>query len=242
MGTHLQACSALIQYSNVGWESTDARTAPFWETVAFESMLVCAMSLYHPAVFSFPHALGFWGSLSWLYAMETRQLKRTQKNAAALQGPDRYSGLVITIVSAVIQLLGLGLAFVPAWHVEPQWVSPLFVLGIVILMAGVLLRMHCWRVLGRFFTHTVTIANDHQLVQEGAYRWLRHPSYFGALLTYIGMGLALGSYASLAVLVVGCLACYAYRMHVEEAALEQALGASYASYKLGRKRIIPFIY
>jgi len=57
----------------------------------------------------------------------------------------------------------------------------------------------------------------------------------------IGLGLALGNWASL----LGMLACisvgYAYRIHVEEAALVAALGQPYREYMSRTARLVPFV-
>ncbi len=119
---------------------------------------------------------------------------------------------------------------------------PAYFGGLGLIVTGMLLRMHCWRELGTFFTHTVTIADDHRVVDGGAYRLLRHPSYLGALLTLMGLGLVLGNYASLMLMCIGSWSIYIYRIQVEEAALESALGESYTRFKQTRKRLIPYVY
>ena len=57
-----------------------------------------------------------------------------------------------------------------------------------------------------------------------------------------GVGLALGSWASTALLIVVTFAVYAYRIAVEERALAAALGEPYRAFMRTRKRLIPFIY
>ena len=57
-----------------------------------------------------------------------------------------------------------------------------------------------------------------------------------------GAGLALGSWASTALLVVGSLAAYSYRIAVEERALLKAVGEPYREFMRTRKRLIPYIY
>ncbi|MDE2400649.1 MAG: isoprenylcysteine carboxylmethyltransferase family protein [Burkholderiales bacterium] len=174
--------------------------------------------------------------------MEAINYRKKIRNAAEGGGVDRYSGLVISVGSSIFQWLAFGIAFYSAWKVKEDWLHPLFWVGLATVVSGMLLRMHCWRVLGEFFTHTVTIADNHRVVDNGAYRWIRHPSYLGALLTLIGLGLALGNYGSIALLVIGSMAVYIYRIETEEAALESALGDSYTQFKKTRKRLIPFVY
>jgi protein-S-isoprenylcysteine O-methyltransferase Ste14 len=195
-----------------------------------------------PLIVAWPEGLAFWGLLVWAYWLEGRQLQRKKQSAAGHDGVDRYSGLVISIGSFCLQALGFAMSFYEPTNMPDAWVVPAFYIGLIVIVSGMLLRMHCWRVLGAFFTHTVTIASDHRVVDGGAYRWVRHPSYLGALLTFLGLGLALGNLASLALLVLGSWAIYIYRIEVEERALESALGANYTHFKQSRKRLIPFVY
>lgn len=201
-----------------------------------------AMDFPSLLVFKFPHAIVFWGVLVWAYTMESIQHKRKAARSAGHSGDDRYSGLVISIGAGLLQILAFFVATVAQWKVSPELELPMFYAGVAVIVAGMLLRMYCWRVLGIFFTHTVTIASDHKVVDQGPYRFVRHPSYLGALMTLGGLGMALCSWAALAMLVVGSFAIYIYRIEVEERALESALGDAYAQFKKSRKRLIPFVY
>ena len=57
-----------------------------------------------------------------------------------------------------------------------------------------------------------------------------------------GMGLALGSWASILILVVASFVVYTYRMVVEESALLAEIGEPYAQFMRTRKRVIPYVY
>ncbi|SBV50890.1 transcriptional regulator [Xanthomonas bromi] len=52
------------------------------------------------------------------------------------------------------------------------------------ISSGLALRVWAMQVLARWFTVDVAIQPDHPLVRRGPYRWLRHPSCTGALLTF----------------------------------------------------------
>ncbi|KAH9931762.1 hypothetical protein B0H21DRAFT_94485 [Amylocystis lapponica] len=60
--------------------------------------------------------------------------------------------------------------------------SPTFLISWSVLMLGSLLRLSCYRELGRFFTFEVTLCKDHQLVTSGPYAVVRHPSYVGSII------------------------------------------------------------
>ena len=120
--------------------------------------------------------------------------------------------------------------------------ATLYPLGVAFFAAGIALRWGAILYLGRYFTVDVAIAADHRVVDTGPYRWVRHPSYTGALLAFAGFGLCLGNWASLALVLVPITAAFLWRIAVEEAALTGALGPDYADYARRTKRLIPFIY
>ena len=119
---------------------------------------------------------------------------------------------------------------------ELQW------LGLGLLALGIAIRSTAIVQLGRFHTPNVAILGDHQLLETGLYRHVRHPSYLGALVAFVGFGLALGNWISLAAVVVVMPATYLFRMHEEDAALLSAFGDSYRAYCQRTKRLIPWIY
>jgi protein-S-isoprenylcysteine O-methyltransferase len=114
--------------------------------------------------------------------------------------------------------------------------------GVVLFVAGLFLRWWAIITLGRFFTVDVTIEKDHELVERGPFRVVRHPSYTGVLLAFVGLALCLGNWAALLVILLPIGAAFIHRMNVEEDALASALGAQYTDYMRQTKRLVPFIY
>jgi len=60
-------------------------------------------------------------------------------------------------------------------------------IGMVFIISAGLLRLYCYRTLGRFFTFEVSIRKGHQLVTAGPYSIVRHPSYTAIVLMTTGM-------------------------------------------------------
>src|SRR5438046_638315 len=114
--------------------------------------------------------------------------------------------------------------------------------GVVLFVAGLLLRWWAIITLGRFFTVDVTIEKDQELVDRGPFRVVRHPSYTGVLLAFVGFGLSLRNWAALLVILLPIGAAFIHRMNVEENALSRALGRRYADYMKRTKRLVPFVY
>ncbi len=124
-----------------------------------------------------------------------------------------------------------------------HWKQPtLFLVGVCFIMAGVMLRWYSVSVLGKYFTFNIAIQNNQVLVERGPYRYVRHPSYSGALISLLGFGLALGNWISL-VFSFSCLVlAYAYRIPLEESALHSAFGEKYLQYQKKTWRLMPFVF
>ena len=116
----------------------------------------------------------------------------------------------------------------------------IFILGLFLMVAGMALRWYSIRVLGTSFTAEVFTRPGQDVIQTGPYRWVRHPSYTGGLITVLGVLVCCVNWASLAALVVA-LAGYAYRIRIEERALAKELGPAYQDYMRRTKRLIPFL-
>jgi protein-S-isoprenylcysteine O-methyltransferase len=123
----------------------------------------------------------------------------------------------------------------------PWMRTALFFIGIALMWSGIAFRYYAMRVLGRYFTYDVAVHGGQTVIEAGPYRYIRHPSYTGAMITLIGLGLALGNWAGMLALTICGLIGYAYRIHVEESALVAALGEPYTEYMARTRRLVPFV-
>jgi protein-S-isoprenylcysteine O-methyltransferase len=95
---------------------------------------------------------------------------------------------------------------------------------------------------GEVFHVDVTIEKDHELVERGPFRFVRHPSYTGVLLAFVGWALTLRNWAAIVIVLVPIFIAFVRRMNVEEEALSVALGERYREYMRRTKRLVPGIY
>ncbi|MEO8003248.1 MAG: isoprenylcysteine carboxylmethyltransferase family protein [Arenimonas sp.] len=130
--------------------------------------------------------------------------------------------------------------WLPAFAIRDTLLS--YPIGVLLFFSGLLLRWFSIIYLGRFFTVNVAIAKDHRVIDSGPYRYIRHPSYTGALMAFLGFGICLSNIASILVILIPVTAAFLYRIRIEEAALGNALGNAYLEYSKRSKRLIPFIY
>ncbi len=115
--------------------------------------------------------------------------------------------------------------------------------GWIVLGVGIVLRTWAIMTLGRFFKFVVVIQEDHQVITAGPYRLLRHPSYTGALVGFLGVGIALDNWLSILTLVLVPSVAILARIHVEEGRLEEVLGPEYEDYSSHTpRRLIPGLW
>jgi protein-S-isoprenylcysteine O-methyltransferase Ste14 len=114
--------------------------------------------------------------------------------------------------------------------------------SLVLLCAGLAIRITAIYTLGRSFTANVSIHAKQTLHRSGLFRYARHPSYTGMLLIFLALGLHMQNWLSLAIVLLPPFAALLYRIHVEEAALTGAFGENYRDYIRSTKRLIPGVY
>jgi len=120
--------------------------------------------------------------------------------------------------------------------------TPLGFLGFVMIVAGMAIRGYAIWTLRRFFTVDVTVFDDHRLIRAGPYRYVRHPSYTGALLSFYGLAVGFENPWAALVIAVPTTVAFFIRMRVEEAVLRAAFPQEYPEYERSTSRLIPFIY
>ena len=113
--------------------------------------------------------------------------------------------------------------------------------GLVLLTAGVVLRLGPMLALGRRFASVVALQPDHTLTTTGFYARLRHPSYLGILLMDLGFVGVFRCAPAVALLPV-VFWMFKRRMDVEEEFMAARFGAEYRDYAARTSRLVPGIY
>jgi len=149
-------------------------------------------------------------------------------------------------VLAMFTVLGPLAAFVPAytdrinfWTIDGEttrWI------GLVLFTIGGVLRLWPVFVLGHRFSGLVAIQKGHQLVTDGIYKFIRHPSYLGLLVNMLGWGLVFRSGVGV-VLTALTVPVILARIKAEEKLLSEHFGTEYDTFRASTKwRLIPGIY
>jgi protein-S-isoprenylcysteine O-methyltransferase Ste14 len=85
----------------------------------------------------------------------------------------------------------------------------------------------------------IAIDSHHPVVRSGLYRFVRHPSYVGLLIAFLGLGVFFANWLSILGLLIPITLAVLNRVAKEEQALLDALGSEYADYCSQTKRFIP---
>jgi len=153
---------------------------------------------------------------------------------------DKNSMNLIWIAIVVSMTLGILSAIYWSVRIIPSGIA--LYLGSGLILAGMIIRFAAIRSLGKFFTVNLGIQNNHHLIKTGFYKYVRHPSYSGSLLSFAGFCLSLDNWLSLLIIMVPVIAAFINRINIEEKLLLQQFGLEYEEYKRKTKRLVPLIY
>jgi protein-S-isoprenylcysteine O-methyltransferase Ste14 len=156
-----------------------------------------------------------------------------------------------SIRSRLIQAFPLVLAALLLFN-NPPWFGPLlwsFVpqssaagyTGLMITGVGAAFAIWARLYLGRNWSGTITIKQDHQLIRTGPYALVRHPIYAGLALATLGTAIAIGEIRALAatgLVLIGLR----LKSRLEETFMTEQFGAEYAQYKKDVRAMIPFVW
>lgn len=188
-------------------------------------------SLIYAVVFTISFCCWF-GFELWVFSRDRGKVRRVSRGS----GLPVVLGLVIGITLAMNMP-----KIAPVFNIRDHF-SVYFVLGILLIWAGILFRLWSIQTLGRFFSTRLVIQERHELITTGPYKYLRNPSYTAALITFIGFGLGVGNWLSIAALFLIGLITYVWRIRAEDKMLLDEFGRTYEDYKKRTWALIPFVW
>ena len=178
-------------------------------------------------------------AISWLVAAS--DTKRTARHESLAS----RAAHVIPLWVAIFLLVTMNR------HAPPDWAAWLcqqviprsragYWAGVAILAAGLGFSVWARLVLGRNWSSTVTVKQDHELIRTGPYRFVRHPIYTGILFGFVGTAIALGQVRGL-ISVALVLFAFLRKLRLEERWMTETFGEGYADYRRKVKALIPFV-
>ncbi|HTW79692.1 MAG TPA: isoprenylcysteine carboxylmethyltransferase family protein [Terracidiphilus sp.] len=142
-------------------------------------------------------------------------------------------GAAIVLLSFRFPVAWLNLRLWPQGRV-PFWV------GFAITLAGLFICVWARVHLGRNWSRSVTIKQDHELVVTGPYALVRHPIYTGILTGFIGTGLAVGELRAVLAFALFAISLW-YKLRLEEKWMRAQFGARYEEYSGRVAAVVPYV-
>jgi protein-S-isoprenylcysteine O-methyltransferase Ste14 len=173
-----------------------------------------------------------WGLYWWLSAYGVKPVRRRESFAS------RAAHVVPLIVAAAL----LSAPFLPGW-LGGRWLphSPaVYWIGVAAVAIGLAISIWARFVIGRNWSGTVTLKEDHEMVESGPYRHVRHPIYSGLLLAFLGSAVAWGEWRGLVALAIVSAALWR-KLRLEERWLGEQFGSRYADYRSSTWALIPWV-
>jgi len=163
--------------------------------------------------------------------------KPANKKDADYKGDASIFWLVITLF--------LNLSIFNIWPIakEPGIIIFLEITGSLLVITGVATHYFSFKTLGGNWAGLLyyQIKEDQRLVTSGPYKFVRHPAYFGLILTFIGYLFLLNSYLLLAI-SIALTALLIHQATKEENLLITRFPQKYRKYIRTTRRIFPGIY
>ncbi len=189
------------------------------------------------------------GKIAWLLMIPTWYILRYpfQRRVKRLQISDnRMNRVELTR----LWISGFGLGGPPLYYVVfdgPRFADYppsawLLSAGIVAAIASLTMFRLTHKALGKMWSISLQLKQDHKLITTGVYRWLRHPMYTAFWLMAVAQALLLPNWVAGLSGLLGFGTLFFLRIGPEEAMMEQAFGDEYRAYKARTKRIIPLVY
>jgi protein-S-isoprenylcysteine O-methyltransferase Ste14 len=173
--------------------------------------------------------------LVWLAGSLTTKatVRRQSAGSRLLEIAPLLLGVVLVRTNRTLFRL-LAVRFVPA---TADWQM----IGAAVVVAGVAVAVWARFTLGKNWSATVTVKQEHELVRRGPYSVVRHPIYSGFLLAILGTAIYQGELKALLALVLASVTWKIKSLH-EEAFMETEFGAQYTQYKREVKSLVPWIW
>src|ERR1700739_86115 len=169
-----------------------------------------------------------------------------QIKAANTKTPQRLEPAASPILRVFIFLIAIILLSTPRiplrWLYLQLWTAGLwpFWLGAAVPISGLLFAIWAREHLGRNWSRSVTIKQDHELITTGPYAVVRHPIYTGMLAGFLGMGIAISQVRGFIVFALIFLAFW-IKLRMEERWMRSQFGETYTAYAHQTAALVPYL-
>src|SRR5579872_7083993 len=177
-----------------------------------------------------------WIAFFVYWQIKAANTKTTQRLEPAASRILRVFIFVIAIAMLWTTRIPLPWLYLQLWPVGfwPFW------LGVAVTLAGILFAVWAREHLGRNWSRSVTIKQDHELITTGPYAVVRHPIYTGILTGFLGMAIAISQVRGFIVFVLIFLALW-IKFRMEEQWMRSEFGEAYTAYAHRTAALVPYL-
>jgi protein-S-isoprenylcysteine O-methyltransferase Ste14 len=178
----------------------------------------------------------------WIVFLIYWQIKAA--NTKTTQRLEPVASRIFRALTLLIAIILLSTTLIPLpWlylHLWPAGLWP-FWLGATVMVAGILFAVWARVYLGRNWSRSVTIKQDHELITAGPYAVVRHPIYTGILAGFLGTAIALSQVRGFVVFVLIFLIFW-LKLRMEEQWMRSQFGETYATYAHQTAALVPYLF
>jgi protein-S-isoprenylcysteine O-methyltransferase Ste14 len=113
--------------------------------------------------------------------------------------------------------------------------------GVILIAAGLGFTVWARQRLGGNWSGTVQVKQDHQLIRDGPYRFVRHPIYTGILVAFLGTAVVVGHWCGLLAVLVA-FGSFWRKLTLEERFMRETFGSAYEEYRAQTAALIPYLF
>lgn len=173
--------------------------------------------------------LGYWG----LAALNVNQTQRSESTGSRSIHLVLFCGALVLALTNWLRFWPLSIRFLPDY-------PAVSIVGLIIEGIGVAFGIWARFHLGKYWSGTITIKEDHKLIRTGPYALVRHPIYTGLVIAMFGTAIAIGELRGILAVILVVIA-YTRKIRLEERVLDAQFGGEYEHYRREVKALIPFV-
>ena len=178
---------------------------------------------------------------SYLYGFfEIFMNLRQRSKSTVVSSGDKGSLWLLYILITIGYILAFSIGTTKIGRIY-HW-NTFFAIGFILIVIGLIIRIQSIFSLRKQFTYSVAKIENHQLIETGLYRWIRHPGYLGQLIIFIGIPVSFSNWVAVILMMTPILIGYINRIKVEERFMSVQIGQKYIDYQKRTNRLIPMIW
>ena len=169
--------------------------------------------------------------------------KEILKKHGIVRNAVRKDVLFFVIPWIIVMLAGMGIC---AWDLVRRQeslyeFSTQNMVGLMLIVIGFVIILIAQITLWKYYSSTLVIKENHQLITHGIYRFVRHPIYLGNITLFLGIAVYVSSLYGFLTLL-GLIPVFLVRIRMEERLLTEEFGDKHRTYKKNTRKLFPFIF